>query len=176
MNGRAPLFERFTLGDSRTLRGWSKFDVAPVGGSRVAHGSLEYTLPLARRLLRYRRSMGSRGESERQAFRGTQPRGTRRDFSSLWLSPSGAVPSSRCSSWGRTSKRTIPVRSAQYMSMRPRPLVYAFSRRISSLRQVFRRAACVGAPKLHFITGKPLERMRNGASVTYDMQLTIFAR
>jgi hypothetical protein len=43
MNGRAPLFERFTLGDSRTLRGWSKFDVAPVGGSRVAHGSLEYS-------------------------------------------------------------------------------------------------------------------------------------
>ena len=43
MNGRAPLFERFTLGDSRTLRGWSKFDVAPLGGSRVAHGSLEYT-------------------------------------------------------------------------------------------------------------------------------------
>ena len=31
----------------------------------------------------------------------------------------------------------------------------------------------VSAPKLHFITGKPLERMRNGASVTYDMQLTV---
>ena len=41
--GQAPLYERFTLGDSRTLRGWSKFDVAPVGGSRVAHASLEYT-------------------------------------------------------------------------------------------------------------------------------------
>jgi hypothetical protein len=43
MNGQAPLFERFTLGDSRTLRGWSKFDVAPLGGTRVAHGSLDYT-------------------------------------------------------------------------------------------------------------------------------------
>lgn len=43
LGGRAPLFERFTLGDSHTLRGWSKFDVAPVGGSRVAHGSLEYS-------------------------------------------------------------------------------------------------------------------------------------
>ncbi|HYI93138.1 MAG TPA: BamA/TamA family outer membrane protein [Bryobacteraceae bacterium] len=41
--GEAPLYERFTLGDSRTLRGWSKFDVAPVGGSRVAHASIEYT-------------------------------------------------------------------------------------------------------------------------------------
>jgi hypothetical protein len=43
LNGTAPIFERYTLGDSRTLRGWSKFDVAPVGGTRVAHGSLEYT-------------------------------------------------------------------------------------------------------------------------------------
>jgi hypothetical protein len=39
----APLFERFTLGDSRTLRGWNKFDVAPLGGSRMAYGSLQYT-------------------------------------------------------------------------------------------------------------------------------------
>ncbi len=39
----APLFERFTLGDSRTLRGWSKFDVAPLGGTRMAHASLQYT-------------------------------------------------------------------------------------------------------------------------------------
>src|SRR6478735_8587513 len=33
----------------------------------------------------------------------------------------------------------------------------------------------VTAPRLHFLTGKPLERMRNGASVTYDMQLIILA-
>jgi hypothetical protein len=31
----------------------------------------------------------------------------------------------------------------------------------------------VAAPRLHFLTGKPLERMRNGAAVTYDMQVTI---
>jgi outer membrane translocation and assembly module TamA len=42
MSGRAPLFERFALGDTRTLRGWNKFDVDPVGGSRVAHGSIQY--------------------------------------------------------------------------------------------------------------------------------------
>jgi outer membrane translocation and assembly module TamA len=40
--GTAPLFERFSLGNSFTLRGWNKFDVAPLGGSRVAHGSLDY--------------------------------------------------------------------------------------------------------------------------------------
>src|SRR4051794_23796901 len=31
----------------------------------------------------------------------------------------------------------------------------------------------VAAPRLRFLTGKPLERMRNGASVTYDMQLSV---
>ena len=36
------LFERFSLGNSMTLRGWDKFDVAPVGGTRLAYGSLEY--------------------------------------------------------------------------------------------------------------------------------------
>ena len=42
IDGTAPLFERFTLGDSRTLRGWNKYDIAPVGGDRVFHTSLEY--------------------------------------------------------------------------------------------------------------------------------------
>ncbi|HYK91658.1 MAG TPA: BamA/TamA family outer membrane protein [Acidobacteriota bacterium] len=42
VTGQAPLFERFSMGDSFTLRGWDKFDVAPVGGARAAHGSLEY--------------------------------------------------------------------------------------------------------------------------------------
>ncbi len=42
IEGEAPLFERFTLGDSRTLRGWDKYDIGPLGGSRVAYGSLEY--------------------------------------------------------------------------------------------------------------------------------------
>jgi outer membrane protein assembly factor BamA len=40
--GTAPLFERFSLGNCATLRGWNKFDVSPLGGSRTAHGSLEY--------------------------------------------------------------------------------------------------------------------------------------
>jgi hypothetical protein len=40
--GTAPLFERFTLGDTATLRGWSKFDLAPAGGDRMFHQSVEY--------------------------------------------------------------------------------------------------------------------------------------
>ena len=43
ISGRAPLFERFSLGDSSTLRGWSKYDVAPAGGERMFHQSIEYS-------------------------------------------------------------------------------------------------------------------------------------
>lgn len=42
ITGTAPLFERFALGDSSTLRGWNKFEIAPAGGDRVWHQSLEY--------------------------------------------------------------------------------------------------------------------------------------
>jgi hypothetical protein len=42
ISGRAPLFERFFLGTSSTLRGWNKFDVAPLGGNRMVHNSVEY--------------------------------------------------------------------------------------------------------------------------------------
>jgi hypothetical protein len=43
MSGKAPLFERFVLGNTTTLRGWDKHELGPLGGNRVAHGSLEYT-------------------------------------------------------------------------------------------------------------------------------------
>jgi surface antigen Omp85-like protein len=42
VTGHPPLFERFTLGDSTTLRGWDKYDIAPAGGDRVASSSIEY--------------------------------------------------------------------------------------------------------------------------------------
>ena len=42
LNGRAPLFERFVLGNSKTLRGWNRFDIAPIGADRMAHGSADY--------------------------------------------------------------------------------------------------------------------------------------
>lgn len=42
ITGDAPLFERFTLGDSKTLRGWDKYDIAPAGGDRLIYSSFEY--------------------------------------------------------------------------------------------------------------------------------------
>ena len=40
--GTAPLFERFALGNTSTLRGWDKFDLDPLGGTRVVDASLAY--------------------------------------------------------------------------------------------------------------------------------------
>jgi Omp85 superfamily domain len=40
--GEAPLFERFSIGDSTLLRGWNKYDLDPLGGNRLAYGSVTY--------------------------------------------------------------------------------------------------------------------------------------
>jgi outer membrane protein assembly factor BamA len=40
--GRAPLFERFVLGNSTALRGWNKYDLDPIGGNRMVRNSVEY--------------------------------------------------------------------------------------------------------------------------------------
>ena len=40
--GPAPLFERFQLGTSSMLRGWNKWELDPIGGSRVIYNSVEY--------------------------------------------------------------------------------------------------------------------------------------
>jgi outer membrane protein assembly factor BamA len=40
--GHAPLFERFVLGDSYTLRGWNKYELDPLGGNRLAYSSVTY--------------------------------------------------------------------------------------------------------------------------------------
>jgi len=42
IGGRAPLFDRYVLGNSSTLRGWNKFDLDPLGGNRMVHNSVEY--------------------------------------------------------------------------------------------------------------------------------------
>jgi len=42
ITGQAPLFERFVLGNSTTLRGWNKFELDPYGGNRMIHNTVEY--------------------------------------------------------------------------------------------------------------------------------------
>jgi hypothetical protein len=40
--GRAPLYERFVLGNSTLLRGWNRFELDPLGGDRVVANTAEY--------------------------------------------------------------------------------------------------------------------------------------
>ncbi|MFN0172237.1 MAG: BamA/TamA family outer membrane protein [Bryobacteraceae bacterium] len=42
ISGLAPYYERFVAGNSSTLRGWNRFDIAAAGASRMVVQSLEY--------------------------------------------------------------------------------------------------------------------------------------
>jgi hypothetical protein len=42
IGGNAPLFEKFVMGNATTLRGWNKFELDPLGGSHIVHGSVDY--------------------------------------------------------------------------------------------------------------------------------------
>jgi hypothetical protein len=42
ITGTAPMFERFALGDTTTLRGWNKVELSPAGGRNMFHQSVEY--------------------------------------------------------------------------------------------------------------------------------------
>jgi len=42
ITGRAPLFERFMLGNSTLLRGWNRFELDPLGGNRMVANTAEY--------------------------------------------------------------------------------------------------------------------------------------
>jgi outer membrane protein assembly factor BamA len=42
IDGRAPLYERYILGNSSLLRGWNKYNLDPLGADRVVYNSIEY--------------------------------------------------------------------------------------------------------------------------------------
>ncbi len=48
LTGRAPLFERFVAGNSQFLRGWNRWDLAPLGGDQLVHGKLDYQYDMFR--------------------------------------------------------------------------------------------------------------------------------
>jgi hypothetical protein len=41
IDGRAPVLDRFVIGNTRTLRGWNRFDIAPLGADRMIHFSAD---------------------------------------------------------------------------------------------------------------------------------------
>jgi outer membrane translocation and assembly module TamA len=42
ISGNAPMVERFSIGNSKTLRGWNKYEINPLGGDRMLYGSASY--------------------------------------------------------------------------------------------------------------------------------------
>jgi hypothetical protein len=42
ISGDAPLWEKFVAGNAMVLRGWNKFELDPLGGSHIVHGSIDY--------------------------------------------------------------------------------------------------------------------------------------
>lgn len=42
LGGRAPFTERFAGGNSQVLRGWNKFEIAPLGATRLVASNVEY--------------------------------------------------------------------------------------------------------------------------------------
>src|SRR5207249_708797 len=44
ITGNAPLFERFSVGNTQTLRGWNKYDIDPLGGDRISYTSVDYRI------------------------------------------------------------------------------------------------------------------------------------
>lgn len=42
IGGNAPMYERFSIGNARTLRGWNKYEINPLGGDRMLYGSAGY--------------------------------------------------------------------------------------------------------------------------------------
>lgn len=42
ITGDAPFFERFVVGTGSLLRGWNRFEIDPLGGTRLVHNSVTY--------------------------------------------------------------------------------------------------------------------------------------
>ena len=48
ITGRAPLDDRFVMGNSVYLRGWNKYEIDPFGGNRMVHNTVDYHYGLVR--------------------------------------------------------------------------------------------------------------------------------
>ncbi|MGD1071777.1 MAG: BamA/TamA family outer membrane protein [Bryobacteraceae bacterium] len=67
ITGNAPSFERFVLGTSSTLRGWDRYTIDPLGGTRVVHNSLTYGYRLGRGTAQVFYDCGALWDADRSA-------------------------------------------------------------------------------------------------------------
>ena len=69
ITGKAPMHERFSIGNAQTLRGWNKYEIDPLGGNRVVYGSGGVQVQGDHRLLRCGFCLGLRAVSCHAAVR-----------------------------------------------------------------------------------------------------------
>jgi hypothetical protein len=67
ITGQAPFFDRFVLGSSSTLRGWDRYEIDPLGGSRVAHNEVAYGYRFGERTVEGFYDAGALWQSDRPA-------------------------------------------------------------------------------------------------------------
>jgi hypothetical protein len=67
ITGQAPSYERFVLGSSSTLRGWDRYEIDPLGGSRVFHNEMTYGYRFGERTVEGFYDAGALWQSDRAA-------------------------------------------------------------------------------------------------------------
>ena len=187
--GRAPLFERFVLGDSSTLRGWNKYDLDPLGGNRLAYGSVTYGY----RIMRVFYDTGSVwDEGKPVAVKQSAGIGVSGGlgifqegaFLLAVAFPMRAGPYRSDVDCGNEFLTTRPKRHLQIKFVAA-PLLLAALIGFEllglgvSTEELLVHAGSgdlhVIAPHLHFLTGKSLQRLLDGAVVPFDFQLSLAA-
>jgi hypothetical protein len=68
ITGNAPLFDRFVLGTTSTLLGWNRFQIDPLGGTRVVHNEFTYGYRIGEGTLEVIYDAGALWQSDREAF------------------------------------------------------------------------------------------------------------
>ena len=179
ITGHAPLFERFTLGDSTTLRGWDKYDIAPAGGDRVFYSSVEYRYTGLGALPRRRFGLGREHRTAGPRLDGLRiPRraGVLRRRLPAEHRQSDA-PSSRwvCGSPGSGSGGSASPagrRGACSPCSRGRPLrSSAQALTVDTVGDALR----IRAPGFSFLKGEPLARLKDGRSVRVELAAMVLA-
>ena len=163
-------------GNSYYLRGWNKYDIDPIGGNRLVHNSVEYRYgpfqafydagavwdsgqPATRAPLRRRGLQGIDFFARFSVPGSVRTRRTdRHDRHDLLMETRSREKRISRRSW-LLAGLTIPLFSARAAD----PLKVTYDG--DNLH--------VAAPTLHFLTGKPLERLKYGDVVAYVAQLEL---
>ena len=178
ISGDAPLFERFSLGNSTTLRGWDKYDISPLGGERMFHSSVEYRYSHVAVFFDTGSVWDRNTESKVRYSTGF---GIHSDNS--FLTVGFPLNSDVCGRHlhGRSAVLSAAMsRSAGWQSLLPLVVIAVvavpLAPRTASRSEPSRNALHVQARGFSFIEGPVLTRLKEGRSVRIDFELTVLTK